>query len=67
MVFVQDLYFTPGLSFRERAKGKLGKGMKKDIYKENIALMLKNINNEKFLNQIRIILKNHIEKKGETA
>jgi hypothetical protein len=41
--------------------------MKKDIYKENIALMLKNINNEKFLNQIRIILKNHIEKKGETA
>ncbi len=41
--------------------------MKKDIYKENIALMLKNINNEKFLNQIRIILKNHIEKKGETT
>ena len=41
--------------------------MKKDVYKENIALMLKNINNEKFLNQIRIILKNHIEKKGETA
>jgi hypothetical protein len=41
--------------------------MKKDVYKENIALMLENINNEKFLNQIRIILKNHIEKKGEAA
>ena len=41
--------------------------MKKDVYKEKIALMLENINNEKFLYQIRIILKNHIKKKGEAA
>ena len=36
-------------------------------YKAMIASLLMRIDNEKFLNQIRIILKNHIEKKGEAA
>lgn len=39
----------------------------KDCYKKKILLMLKSINDEKFLNQIRIILKRHIEKKGGAA
>lgn len=37
------------------------------IYMKSILTMLKEINDEKFLNQIRIILKRHIEKKGEAA
>ncbi len=39
----------------------------KNFYKEKIIDMLESINDEKFLNQIRIILKLHIEKKGEAA
>ena len=39
----------------------------KDLLKDKIFIMLSEINDEKFLNQIRIILKNHIEKKGEEA
>lgn len=39
----------------------------KDYYRKKILLMLENINDEKFLNQIRIILKLHIERNGETA
>lgn len=39
----------------------------KDYYKEKIIFMLEIINDEKFLNQIRILLKLHIEKKGEAA
>lgn len=39
----------------------------KEHYKEKILLMLKNIDDEKFLNQIRVILKLHIEKKGAAA
>lgn len=39
----------------------------KDYCKEKILLMLENINDEKFLNQIRTLLKLHIEKKGEAA
>lgn len=34
-------------------------------YKENIICMLESISDEKFLNQIRIILKRHIEREGE--
>lgn len=41
--------------------------MRKDFYKEKIILMLESINDEKFLNQIRTLLKLHIEKKGEAA
>lgn len=41
--------------------------MRKDFYKEKIILMLESINDEKFLNQIRILLKLHIQKKGESA
>lgn len=37
------------------------------IYMKSILTMLKEINDEKFLNQIRIILKRHIEKKGGAA
>lgn len=32
-----------------------------DQHKEKIICMLENINDEKFLNQIRIILRRHIE------
>lgn len=39
----------------------------KEYCKEKILEMLENVNDEKFLNQIRIILKRHIEKKGEAA
>ena len=38
-----------------------------DQHKEKIICMMENISDEKFLNQIRIILKRHIEKKGKTA
>lgn len=41
--------------------------MRKDFYKKKIILMLESINDEKFLNQIRTLLKLHIEKKGEAA
>lgn len=41
--------------------------MKKKSCKKDITLMLENINDEKFLNQIRIILKLHIQKKGQSA
>lgn len=41
--------------------------MKKEFYKEKIILMLESINDEKFLNQIRTLLKLHIEKKGDAA
>lgn len=34
-------------------------------HKENIICMLENISDEKFLNQIRTILKRHIEREGE--
>lgn len=34
-------------------------------HKENIICMLESISDEKFLNQIRIILKRHIEREGE--
>lgn len=33
-------------------------------YRNQIFSMIKKIDDEKFLNQIRIILKNHIEKRG---
>jgi len=36
--------------------------MRADQYKEKIICMLENINDEKFLNQIRTILKRHIER-----
>lgn len=36
-------------------------------YKNSIVCMLKSINDEKFLNQIRILSKLHIEKKGGAA
>lgn len=36
-------------------------------HKEKIICMLESINDEKFLNQIRIVLKRHIEKKGKQA
>lgn len=39
----------------------------KNFYKKAIILMLNNINNEKFLNQIWTILKLHIQNKGESA
>lgn len=39
----------------------------KEYCKEKILLMLESINDEKFLNQIRIILKLHIEREGENA
>lgn len=38
-----------------------------DCYREMIIYMLKSINDEVFLNQIRTLLKLHIEKKGEAA
>lgn len=41
--------------------------MKKEFYKETIVSMLKIIDDEKFLNQIRTLLKMHIEKKGTAA
>ncbi|WP_298492489.1 hypothetical protein [uncultured Lactobacillus sp.] len=36
-----------------------------DQHKEKIICMLENISDEKFLNQIRIILKRHIEREGK--
>lgn len=36
-----------------------------DQHKEKIVGMLENISDEKFLNQIRTILKRHIEREGE--
>ena len=39
----------------------------KDFYKEKIIDMLESIDDEKFLNQVRIILRRHIERKGEEA
>lgn len=36
----------------------------KEWYKKKIVEMIYQINDEKFLNQIRIILKRHIEKRG---
>ncbi len=41
--------------------------MKKKMYKKDILFMLKSINDEKFLNQIRTLLKLHIQKKGVAA
>ena len=38
-----------------------------DFYKETITRMLENINDEEFLNRIQIVLKLHMEKKGEAA
>lgn len=38
-----------------------------ELLKEMILLMLSEINDEKFLNQIRTLIKLHIEKKGEAA
>ncbi len=38
-----------------------------ELLKEKILLMLSEINDEKFLNQIRTLIKLHIEKKGEAA
>ncbi len=38
-----------------------------ELLKEKIFLMLSEINDEKFLNQIRTLIKLHIEKKGEAA
>lgn len=35
----------------------------KEFYMKSILAMLKEIDDEKFLNQIRIILKRHIERK----
>lgn len=35
-----------------------------DFYREKIIEMINQIDDEKFLNQIRIILKRHIEKRG---
>lgn len=36
-----------------------------DQHKEKIICMLENISDKKFLNQIQIILKRHIEREGE--
>ena len=36
-----------------------------DLHKEKIICMLESINDEKFLNQIRTILKRHIEREGK--
>lgn len=36
----------------------------KEWYRENIIVMIQQINNEKFLNQIHTILRRHIEKRG---
>lgn len=41
---------------------KIGGGV--NSYKEKIISMINQIDDEKFLNQIRIILKKHIEKRG---
>lgn len=38
-----------------------------ELLKEKILLMLSEINDEKFLNQIRTLIKLHIKKKGEAA
>lgn len=38
-----------------------------ELLKEMILLMLSEINDDKFLNQIRTLIKLHIEKKGEAA
>lgn len=38
-----------------------------DFLKDKILLMLSGINDEEFLNQIWVLLKLHIEKKGEAA
>lgn len=38
-----------------------------ELLKEKILLMLSEINDEKFLNQIRTLIKLHIEKKGGAA
>lgn len=39
----------------------------REQYINSIMVMLSQIEDIRFLNQIRIILKRHIEKKGETA
>lgn len=36
-----------------------------DQHKKDMVCMLENISDEKFLNQIRTILKRHIEREGE--
>ena len=64
-IFAGNLYFCPGLC---KGKGKRGRGMSAaDQHKEKIICMLESINDEKFLNQIRTLLKLHIEKKGKQA
>lgn len=40
---------------------------KQDFLKEKVLFMLENINDERFLNQIRTLLKLHIKKKGGSA
>lgn len=37
------------------------------FYKNSIIFMLSSVNDDKFLNQIRTLLKLHIQKKGEAA
>lgn len=39
--------------------------MRKDFYKEKIILMLKSVNDERFLNQLRTLIKLHIQRQGK--
>lgn len=50
----------PGVCERKRGRGMSAA----DQHKEKIICMLENISDEKFLNQIRIILKRHIERES---